>query len=106
VTQYKILHEDAADHSNSILHHFATALKRSDKQKIAIIGLWFLILTVTCVLLGYALKDIWIGTFGAVALSFIVFCLTIRYTPLQRYRPKVNAILSQRYRRNIFSFQR
>jgi hypothetical protein len=80
---------------NSILHPFATALKRSDKQKIAIIGLWFLILTGTGVLLGYTLKDIWIGTFGAVALSFVVFYLTIRYTPLQRYRLKVNAILSQ-----------
>jgi hypothetical protein len=87
---------------NSILHHFATALKRPDKQKIAIIGLWFLILTSTRVLLGYALKDIWIGTFGAVALSFIVFYLTIRYTALRRYRPKVNAILSQWYRRKYF----
>jgi hypothetical protein len=87
---------------NSILRHFATALKRSDRQKIAIIGLWFLILTGTRVLLGYALKDIWIGTFGAVALSFIVFYLTIRYTPLQRYCPKVNAILSQWYRRKYF----
>jgi hypothetical protein len=87
---------------NSILHHFATALKISDKQKIAIIGLWFLILTGIRVLLGYALKDIWIGTFGAVGLSFVVFYLTIRYTPLQRYRSKVNAILSQWYRRKYF----
>src|SRR6266511_6379902 len=89
--------------SNSFLHPFATVQKRRfDKQKIAIIGLWFLILSSIRILLGFALKDIWIGTFGAVALTFAVFYLIVKYTPLQRYRPKVNVILSQLYRRKYF----
>ena len=90
--------------ANSLLHPFAAIQKKGtfDKQKMSIIGLWFLILSGIRILLGSELKDIWIGTFGAVALSFIVFYLTIRYTPLQRCRPKVNAILSQWYRRKYF----
>jgi hypothetical protein len=90
--------------ANSLLHPFAAVQKRRrfDKQKIVIIGLWFLILSGIRILLGFALGDIWIGTFGAVAITFAVFCLIIRYTPLQRYRPKVNVILSQWYRRKYF----
>jgi hypothetical protein len=89
--------------ANSLLHPFAAFQKRRfDKQKIVIIGLWFLILSGIRILLGFALGDIWIGTFGAVAITFAVFCLIIKYTPLQRYRPKVNVILSQWYRRKYF----
>jgi hypothetical protein len=88
--------------ANLYLHPFSTIQKRFDKQKIAVIGLWFLILSCVRILLAYALKDIWIGTFGAVALTFVVFYLIIKYTPLQRYRIKVNVILSQWYRRKYF----
>jgi hypothetical protein len=88
--------------ANSFLHPLAAIQKRFDKQKIAIIGLWFLILTSIRILLGFELEDIWIGTFGAVAITFAAFYLIIKYTPLQRYRPKVNVILSQWYRRKYF----
>ena len=89
--------------ANSFLHLFAAVQKRRfDKQKVAIIGLWFLMLSGIRILLGLALQNIWIGTFGAVALTFAVLYLIIRYTPLQRYRPKVNVILSQWYRRKYF----
>src|ERR671934_2954118 len=90
--------------ANSLLHPFAAIQKKRtfDKQKMSIIGLWFLILSGIRILLGSELKDIWIGTFGAVAITFVVFYLIIKYTPLQRYRPKVNVILSQWYRRKYF----
>jgi hypothetical protein len=88
--------------ANSFLHPFASIQKRLYKQKIAIIGLWFLILSSIRILLGFALEDIWVGTFGAVAITFAVFYLLLKYTMLQGYRPKVNVILSQWYRRKYF----
>jgi hypothetical protein len=90
--------------ANSLLHPFAAIQKKRtfDKQKMSIIGLWFLILSSIRILLGSELKDICIGTFGAVAITFVVFYLIIKYTPLQRYRLKVNVILSQWYRRKYF----
>src|SRR5919202_204314 len=88
---------------NSLLHcPFAAIQKKIDKQRLAIIGLWFLILSGIRILLAYALKDIWIGTFGAVGLTFAVLYLLMKYTPLERYRLKVNVILFQWYRRKYF----
>jgi hypothetical protein len=88
--------------ASSNLQRFSVVRRRLSKQKLAIIGLWFLILTAIRILFAYFLKDIWIGTFGAVGLTFAVFYLLIRYTPLQRYRPKINAIFSQWIRRKYF----
>lgn len=39
-----------------------------NKEKWMIIGLWLIILTGIRFLLGFALKNIWVGTFGSVAL--------------------------------------
>ena len=88
---------------NSLLHYrFAPIPKKINKQRLAIMGLWFLILSGIRILLAYALKDIWIGTFGAVGLTFAVLYLLMKYTPLERYRLKVNVILFQWYRRKYF----
>ena len=88
---------------NSLLHYrFAPIPKKINKQRLAIMGLWFLILSGIRILLAYVLKDIWIGTFGAVGLSFAVLYLLMKYTPLERYRLKVNVILFQWYRRKYF----
>ena len=88
---------------NSLLHYrFAPIPKKINKQRLAIMGLWFLILSGIRILLAYVLKDIWIGTFGAVGLTFAVLYLLMKYTPLERYRLKVNVILFQWYRRKYF----
>jgi hypothetical protein len=53
-------------------------------------------------LLALALANVWIGTFGAVALTFALFYLVIRYSPLKRDARTVNMILSEWYQRKYF----
>lgn len=53
-------------------------------------------------LLAFALANVWIGTFGAVALTFALFYLVIRYTPLKKHARTVNVILSKWYQRKYF----
>lgn len=75
---------------------------RITKERIAILALWFGVLVGVRLLLGLVLKDMWVGTIGAVAVTFIIFYLTLRYTPLQQYRDLINSSLSLWYRRKFF----
>ena len=68
----------------------------------AIIGLWFLILTVTGILLAFVFNEIWIGAFGAVAFTFVIFYFILRHTPMQRYASTMNKILPEWYQRRYF----
>ena len=79
-------------------------IQKIDKERIAIIGLWFLMLTGIRFLMVFVGGSIWIGTFGAVALTFALFYVVIKYTALRRYRVKVNAILSDWYQRKYFLY--
>ncbi len=88
--------------ANSRLQSFSAIRRRFDNQKLAIMTLWFLMLTGIRIFLAYVLKDIWIGTFGAVGLTFAVFYLLLSYTPLRGYRPKINKIFSQWYSKKYF----
>jgi hypothetical protein len=88
--------------ANSRLQSFSAIRRRFDNQKLAIMTLWFLMLTGIRIFLAYVLKDIWIGTFGAVGLTFAVFYLVLSYTPLRGYRPKINTIFSQWYSKKYF----
>ena len=79
--------------------------KKSDrlgKEKIAVLALWFAVLIGVRVLLGFVLQNTWVGTLGAVAITFAIFYLTLRYTTLQKYRHAINSSLNYWYRKKFF----
>ena len=79
--------------------------KKSDKlgrDKIAVLALWFAVLIGVRVLLGFVLHNAWVGTIGAVAITFAIFYLTLRYTTLQKYRNVINSSLNYWYRKKFF----
>jgi hypothetical protein len=73
-----------------------------NKEKWMIIGLWLIVLTGIRFMLAFALRNIWIGTFGSVALTFLIFYLIIKYTAMQKYAFTANKILSDWYKRRYF----
>lgn len=75
---------------------------RLGKDKIAVLALWFAVLIGVRVLLGFVLHDMWVGTLGAVAITFAIFYLTLRYTRLQKYRQLINSSLNYWYRKKFF----
>ncbi|HEU4604719.1 MAG TPA: hypothetical protein VFS46_00610 [Nitrososphaera sp.] len=79
--------------------------KKSDrlgKEKIAVLALWFAVLIGVRVLLGFVLENTWVGTLGAVAITFAIFYVTLRYTTLQKYRQVINSSLTYWYRKKFF----
>jgi len=48
------------------------------------------------------LENMWVGTMGAVAVTFVIFYATLRYTGLQKYRQLINSSLMLCYRKNSF----
>ena len=52
--------------------------KRVGKDKIAVLALWFVVLIAVRVLLGFVLHNVWIGTLGAVTITFAIFYITLR----------------------------
>lgn len=72
------------------------------RDKIAVLALWFAVLIGVRVLLGFVLQHAWIGTLGAVTVTFVIFYFTLRYTKLQRYRQLINSSLSYWYRKKFF----
>ena len=75
---------------------------RLGKDKIAVLALWFVVLIGVRILLGFVLQNTWIGTLGAVAITFAIFYTTLRYTQLQKYRQTINSALSYWYRKKFF----
>lgn len=75
---------------------------RLGKEKIAVLALWFLVLIAVRVLLGFVLHNVWIGTLGAVTITFAIFYITLRYTTLQKYRQLINSSLNYWYRKKFF----
>ena len=76
--------------------------KRVGKDKIAVLALWFVVLIAVRVLLGFVLHNVWIGTLGAVTITFAIFYITLRYTTLQKYRQLINSSLNYWYRKKFF----
>jgi len=76
--------------------------KKIGKDKVAVLALWFAVLIGVRILLGYVLQHAWIGTLGAVTITFAIFYLTLRYTTLQKYREVINSSLSYWYRKKFF----
>jgi hypothetical protein len=75
---------------------------RLGKEKIAVLALWFAVLIGVRVLLGFVLQNTWVGTLGAVAITFAIFYVTLRYTTLQKYRRVINSSLTYWYRKKFF----
>ena len=76
--------------------------KRVGKDKIAVLALWFVVLIAVRVLLGFVLHNVWIGTLGAVTITFAIFYITLRYTTLQKHRQLINSSLNYWYRKKFF----
>ncbi len=72
------------------------------KEKIAILVLWFAVLIGIRALIGLVLHDVWAGTMGAVAVTFVIFYASLRYTRLQKYRQVINSALMLWYRKKFF----
>ncbi len=75
---------------------------RLGKEKIAVLALWFAVLIGVRILLGFVLENTWVGTLGAVAITFAIFYLTLMYTTLQKYRQVINSSLTYWYRKKFF----
>jgi hypothetical protein len=75
---------------------------RLGKDKIAVLALWFAVLIGVRVLLGFVLNNTWMGTLGAVAITFAIFYATLRYTQLQKYRQTINSALGYWYKKKFF----
>jgi hypothetical protein len=75
---------------------------RFTKERIAVLALWFGVLIGVRVLIGFGLQNMWFGTIGAVAVTFVIFYVTLRYTRLQKYRQLINQSLMLWYRKRFF----
>jgi len=74
------------------------------KQKLAILLVWFACLVGVRLLLGLILSNMWIGTVGAVAITFGLFYLALMHTPLRRYKFAVNDILKEWYKKKYLLY--
>lgn len=72
------------------------------KERVLILASWFGVLVGIRFLLGFALENLWIGTLGAVAITFAIFYAALRYSALKRFRGVVNSALAIWYRRKFF----
>jgi hypothetical protein len=75
---------------------------RAGRNNIAVLSLWFAVLIGVRILLGFVLQHAWVGTLGAVTITFAIFYLTLRYTKLQKYRHVINSSLNYWYRKKFF----
>lgn len=48
------------------------------------------------------LENMWVGTMGAMAVTFVIFYATLRYIGLQKHRQLINSSLMLCYRINSF----
>ena len=72
------------------------------KERFLILASWFGVLIGVRFLLAFALENMWVGTLGAVAITFAIFYVALRYTALKRFREVVNSALAVWYRRKFF----
>ncbi len=75
---------------------------RLGKDKIAVLALWFVVLIGVRVLLGFVLQNAWVGTLGAVTITFVIFYVALRYTTLQKYCQVINSSLNYWYCKKFF----
>ena len=74
------------------------------RQKVAILLVWFVSLVGIRLLLGTLLSNLWIGTVGAVAITFGLFYVVLVHTPFRKYKFVVNDILQEWYRKKYLLY--
>ena len=72
------------------------------KERALILASWFGVLVGVRFLLGFVLENLWIGTLGAVAVTFAIFYVALKYSPLRRFRDVINSALAIWYMRKFF----
>ena len=75
---------------------------RLTKERVLILVSWFGVLVGVRFLLGFALENLWVGTLGAVAITFVIFYIALTYSPLKKFREVVNSALMYWYRKKFF----
>jgi len=73
-------------------------------HRVVILSSWFLLLILVRTLLGLSLSNVWFGTLGAVTVTFTIFYVVMKYTPLRRYKGVVNEALVGWYKNKHFIF--
>src|SRR5437588_4361882 len=77
-------------------------LASANLQKFNVLASWFLLLISVRLALGFTLQSTWIGTFGAVAITFGIFYGALRYTRLSKFGEIVDRILLTWYKKKFF----
>ena len=72
------------------------------KERFLVLALWFGVLVGIRVILGFLLQNLWVGTVGAVAITFAIFYFSLRINALGRFRVLINSALAIWYRRRFF----
>jgi hypothetical protein len=79
-------------------------LTNHNKEKVAILVVWFASIVGIRFFLGLILSNVWIGTVGAVAITFLIFYFALRHTMLSRYSNAVNSALQSWYSKRYVLF--
>jgi hypothetical protein len=74
------------------------------REKFAILVMWFASLVAVRLLLGLVFSELWIGTVGAVAVTFGLFYFALAHTPLRKFRHVVNQILQEWYKKKYLLY--
>jgi hypothetical protein len=72
------------------------------KERALILASWFGVLVGVRFLLGFALENLWLGTLVAVAITFAIFYVALKYSPLRKFREVINSALAIWYMRKFF----
>jgi len=72
-------------------------LTKYNSEKVAILAVWFVSLIGIRILIGLMLSNIWLGTVGAVAITFATFYTILIYTPFKKYSRIVDSTLCDWY---------
>jgi hypothetical protein len=79
-------------------------LTNHNKEKVAILVVWFASIVGIRFFLGLILSNVWIGTVGAVAITFLIFYFALRHTMLSKYSKAVNSALQSWYSKRYVLF--
>ena len=80
----------------------AKADRTLNKEKVAVLLAWFVLLVLVRIVLSSMLQHVWLGTLGAVTITFAIFYGMLRYTPFRKYSSRVDAVLLGWYRKKFF----
>jgi len=73
-------------------------------ERIAILAIWFVLLLGIRFSISFVLSNIWVGTVGAVAITFAIFYVVIRHTPFSKYADSVDSALRYWYSKRYVLF--